>query len=146
MLRTRAMLVAALVAVLVAAAPVSAAPRSQTDSSASRPTVDKTVALVQLKGEPLSTYSKTRPTKGKKIDFSSAATKSYRALLSARRNEFKQWLASNAPKVAIPKCCISTWKPSVRLPSASTLEVPSRRRACSPLVRWRFFIVTALLV
>ncbi len=101
MLRTRAMLVAALVAVLVAAAPVSAAPRSQTDSSASRPTVDKTVALVQLKGEPLSTYVKTRPTKGKKIDFSSAATKSYRALLSARRNEFKQWLASNAPKAQL---------------------------------------------
>jgi len=99
--RTRAMLAAALVAVLVAAAPASAAPRSQTDSTAARPTVDQSIALVQLKGDPLSTSAKTKPAKGKKVDFSSATTKAYRAQLSALRNDLKKWLAANAPKAQV---------------------------------------------
>lgn len=101
MRRPRAMLAAALVAVLFAAAPASAAPGSRSDSTAARPTVDKSVALVQLKGDPLSTSAKTRPTRGKKVDFSSATTKAYRAQLSALRNDFKQWLASTAPKAQV---------------------------------------------
>ncbi len=101
MRRTRAMLAAALIAVLFAAAPASAAPRSQSDSTAARPTVDKSIALVQLKGDPLSTSAKTKPAKGKKIDFSSAATKAYRAQLSALRNDFKKWLATAAPKAQV---------------------------------------------
>lgn len=101
MRRTRAMLAAALVAVLVAAAPASAAPRSQTDSTAARPTVDQSIALVQLKGDPLSTSAKTKPAKGKKVDFSSATTKAYRAQLSALRNDLKKWLAANAPKAQV---------------------------------------------
>lgn len=52
------------------------------------PRLDKSVALVQLKGDPLSTYEKTKPPQGKKIDFDSAAVKSYRAKLSAQRNDF----------------------------------------------------------
>jgi minor extracellular serine protease Vpr len=99
--RTRAMLAAALVAVIVAAAPVSAAPPSQTDAAAARPTVDSSVALVQLKGEPLATAAKTKPAKGKKIDFSSITVKAYRAQLSALRNDFKKWLAANAPKAKV---------------------------------------------
>jgi len=95
------MLAAALVAVLVAAAPASAAPRSQTDSTAARPTVDQSIALVQLKGDPLSTSAKTKPAKGKKVDFSSATTKAYRAQLSALRNDLKKWLAANAPKAQV---------------------------------------------
>lgn len=101
MRRTRAMLAAALVAVLVAAAPASAAPRSQTDSTAARPTVDQSIALVQLKGDPLSTSAKTKPAKGKKVDFSAATTKAYRAQLSALRNDLKKWLAANAPKAQV---------------------------------------------
>jgi minor extracellular serine protease Vpr len=47
---------------------------------------------VQLNGDLLSTYVKTKPPQGKKIDFSSSTVKSYRAQLSAPRNDFKQWL------------------------------------------------------
>ncbi|MFP5342898.1 MAG: S8 family serine peptidase [Candidatus Limnocylindria bacterium] len=101
MRRFRAMLAAALVAVMVATVPVSAAPGSQADSSAARPTVDRSVALVQLKGDPLATAAKTKPAKGKKIDFTSASVRAYRAELSARRNAFKKWLATNAPKARL---------------------------------------------
>ena len=59
------------------------------DAAVARTTVDVDYALVQLKGEPLSTYSKTKPAQGKKIDFNSATVKSYRAQLSALRNDFK---------------------------------------------------------
>ena len=63
--------------------------------------VDKSSALVQLNGDPLSTYVKTKPPKGKKIDFSNNTVKSYRAQLSALRNDFKKWLQTNAPKANI---------------------------------------------
>ncbi len=63
----------------------------------SAPTVDSGSALVQLKGDALSTSAKTKPSKGKKIDFSSSAVKSYRAQLNALRNDFKRWLRDNAP-------------------------------------------------
>jgi minor extracellular serine protease Vpr len=71
------------------------------DSPYTGPTVDTSLALVQLKGDPLSTYVKTRPTQGRKIDFNSNTVKSYRAQLSALRNDFKQWLQANAPKAKI---------------------------------------------
>jgi minor extracellular serine protease Vpr len=63
--------------------------------------VDTGSAIVQLNGDPLSTYVKTKPPQGKKIDFSSASVKAYRAQLSALRNDFKQWLQANAPKAQI---------------------------------------------
>ena len=59
--------------------------------------IDSGSAIVQLNGDPLSTYVKTKPAPGKKIDFSSNTVKSYRAQLSALRNDFKQWLKANAP-------------------------------------------------
>jgi subtilisin family serine protease len=69
--------------------------------SSVRANVDRTSALVQLVGDPLSTYVKTKPPKGKKIDFDSKAVKSYRAQLNGLRNDFKQWLQQNAPKAKI---------------------------------------------
>lgn len=63
--------------------------------------VDRTSALVQLVGNPLSTDSKTKPPKGKKIDFNSKSVKSLRAQLAAGRNDFKQWLRQNAPKAKV---------------------------------------------
>jgi minor extracellular serine protease Vpr len=71
------------------------------DSSQVRQSVDRTSVLVQLVGDPLSTYSKTKPPHGKKIDFNSATVKSYRAQLSAERNQFRRWLKANAPKAKI---------------------------------------------
>ncbi len=74
---------------------------NNSDSTVLRQTVDTTSALVQLKGDPLATYVKTHPVQGKKIDFKNTTVKSYRAQLSAQRNEFKQWLQANAPKAKI---------------------------------------------
>lgn len=69
--------------------------------NSNRQTIDTTSVIVQLNGDPLSTYSKTKPPPGKKIDFNSNTVKSYRAQLSALRNDFKQWLQNNAPKAKI---------------------------------------------
>jgi hypothetical protein len=44
--------------------------------------VDTGSAIVKLNGDPLSTYVKTKPPHGKKIDFSSTTVTSYRAQLS----------------------------------------------------------------
>jgi len=87
---------AALVSALVAGAAVAGS-RTVSDGGTATPAVDTGSAIVQLNGDSLSTYSKTKPPTGKKIDFSSTAVKSYRAQLSALRNDFKAWLKANAP-------------------------------------------------
>lgn len=71
------------------------------DQQEVRATVDTGYALVQLSAEALSSHSRTQPAKGKKIDFSSSSVKSYRALLSAQRNDYKAWLRSNVPLAQI---------------------------------------------
>jgi minor extracellular serine protease Vpr len=85
------------------ASPRSASRLANSDdrSTSNRQSVDKTTALVQLVGDPLSTDARTTPAKGKKIDFDSAAVKSVRARLSAERNDFKQWLKQNAPRARV---------------------------------------------
>ena len=103
MRRFRIALAAAVTAALVIGLPVSAAGQPQSDGAASKATVTQAYALVQLKGAPLSTYSKTKPAPGKKVDFSSASVKSYKALLAAQRNDFKAWLKQNAPKAQVVK-------------------------------------------
>ena len=76
----------------------SAAPRQNSDSTTSnRPSQDTGTALVQLNGEPLASYVRTKPTKGKKIDFGNSTVKAYRAQLSALRNDYKAWLRANVP-------------------------------------------------
>jgi len=62
---------------------------------------DMSSALVQLNGDPLATYAKTKPAQGKKIDFNSNSVKSYRAQLSALRNDYKAWLRANAPQAKV---------------------------------------------
>jgi subtilisin family serine protease len=74
---------------------------SVSDLGTAGPSVDTSSAIVQLNGDPLSTYVKTKPAPGKKIDFSTNTTKSYRAQLSALRNDFKQWLKANAPAAKV---------------------------------------------
>jgi subtilisin family serine protease len=72
-----------------------------TDGASNLESVVEGEALVQLVGDPLTTAAKTRPAKGKKIDFSNATVKSERARLSALRNDFKAWLRVNAPKAKV---------------------------------------------
>ena len=98
----RLALAAAVMAAIVVGAPAGAASRTQSDAAA-KTTVSSAYALVQLTGAPLSTSVKTKPAPGKKVDFSSASVKSYKALLAAQRNEFKAWLQKAAPKAQVVK-------------------------------------------
>lgn len=79
-----------------AVAPALADPNSDANTG-TRASQDTSSALVQLNGDPLATYVKTKPAKGKKIDFSSNTVKAYRAQLSALRNDYKAWLRANVP-------------------------------------------------
>jgi minor extracellular serine protease Vpr len=76
-------------------------PNANADAFNRGPDVDRSSAIVQLRGDPLSTHSATKPAAGKKIDFKSNAVRSYRAQLSAGRNEFRRWLRGNAPRARI---------------------------------------------
>ena len=79
----------------------SSRPNVNTDARVLAPDVDNTSAIVQLTGNPISTNSSTKPPHGRKIDFKSNAVKSYRAQLTAQRNEFKHWLRANAPSARV---------------------------------------------
>src|SRR5437660_1013292 len=81
--------------------PKSSAPNATTDNFQKGPAVDRSSVIVVLKGDPLSKNSSTKPAPGKKIDFNSTNVKSYRAQLSALRNDFKQWLQTNAPNAKV---------------------------------------------
>jgi minor extracellular serine protease Vpr len=74
---------------------------SATQVATAVPTISTDSALVQLAGDPLSVSARTQPAKGKKIEFSSASVKSERARLASQRNEFRQWLRTNAPNARI---------------------------------------------
>jgi len=94
------MLVAAIAAAGFAfALPSVATPND--DANASQPSQDTSSAIVQLNGDPLSTYVRMKPAQGKKIDFLSNTAKSYRAQLSALRNNYKQWLKANVPQAKV---------------------------------------------
>ena len=82
------------------AAPGSSGRNPNTDAVA-QTGVDSSSAVVALSREPLATDPRTAPGKGKKIDFTSTAVKSERALLVDQRNTFKQWLKSNAPSAKV---------------------------------------------
>jgi minor extracellular serine protease Vpr len=76
-------------------------PNASADAFNQGPDVDRLSAIVQLKGDPLSTHSATKPAAGKKIDFNNNTVRSYRAQLSAGRNEFRRWLRANAPRAKV---------------------------------------------
>src|SRR5437899_5673293 len=75
----------------------SSRPNANADAIVRGPDIDNTSAVVQLKGDPISTNPGTKPANGRKIDFNSNAVRSYRAQLNAGRNQFKRWLRTNAP-------------------------------------------------
>jgi minor extracellular serine protease Vpr len=82
---------------------VGGSPRSNPNADAvvRGPDVDNTSAIVQLKGDPISTNPSTKPPHGRKIDFNGQAVRSYRAQLNQKRNEFKRWLRTNAPSARV---------------------------------------------
>jgi minor extracellular serine protease Vpr len=81
--------------------PATTGPNPNADSFSKEPAVDTSSVIVELKGDPLSTYSGTKPSNLRKIDFNSNAVRTYRAQLNAGRNEFKQWLRSNVPGATV---------------------------------------------
>jgi subtilisin family serine protease len=114
----------ALTCSLVQAAPVG-------DSKAIRITEDTGYALVQLQGEALTVAEKTKPAPGKKVDFNNGTTKSYRAQLSALRNNYKAWLRASVPAASISgEFDISLNAVGVKLNGATLAQV-----AAMPLVR-----------
>ena len=76
-------------------------PNPNADASNRGPDVDSSSAIVQLKGDPISTNPSTKPQHGRKIDFKSQGVRSLRAQLNQKRNEFKQWLRANAPRAKV---------------------------------------------
>src|SRR5439155_6055641 len=100
-----AFLVSSSIALSVIALGVGRSGTSRTNPNADAfyqgPDVDRSSAIVQLKGDPVSTHSATKPAAGKKIDFKNNTVRSYRAQLSAGRNEFRRWLRANAPMARI---------------------------------------------
>jgi subtilisin family serine protease len=128
----KSLAVAAMAALgLVMAGTLSATPSN--DATSTQATQDTSSALVQLKGDPLSTYVRTKPPQGKKIDFYSNTTKSYRAQLSALRNDYKQWLKANVPQAKVTgEFDISLNAVAVQLNGATLAQVaaaPQVRRA-----------------
>ena len=120
---------AALAAMALTAASVHAAQRS--DSTIARATQDNDYALVQLNGDPLATYARTKPQPGKKIDFNGSAVKAYRAQLAALRNSYKAWLRTNVPQASVTgEFDLSLNAVSVKLGGATLAQV-----AAAPMVR-----------
>ena len=79
----------------------SSRPNANADAFNTGPDVDQSSAVVQLKGDPISTNPSTKPQHGRKIDFKSQGVRSYRAQLNQKRNEFKRWLRANAPRAKV---------------------------------------------
>ena len=109
-----------------------AAPKAASGATTdTRPSQDTSSALVELTGDPLSTSAKTKPPKGKKIDFDSAAVKSLRAQLMALRNDYKAWLRANVPGAKVTgEFDISLNAVAVQLNGATLAQV-----AATPMVQ-----------
>jgi minor extracellular serine protease Vpr len=147
--RTGAVSVRLLAAVLAAAglftlALPQAGAVNVNDSAAQRPNQDNSAVLVILNGEPLSTYARTKPPRGKKIDFDSQTVKSYRAQLAAQRNDFKQWLRANVPNAQVTgEFDIALNAVSVKLNGATLAQVAAAPMAASASYQNLFYPVAA---
>ena len=109
----------------------SSRPNVNTDARVRGPNVDNTSAIVQLRGDPISTNPSTKPPHGRKIDFNGQAVRSYRAQLNARRNEFKHWLRTNAPAARVT----SEYDISLNAVAVQLNGTPLARIAAAPMVQ-----------
>ena len=112
---------------------VGGSPRPNVNADAFNrgPDVDNASAVVQLKGDPISTNSSTKPPHGRKIDFNSNAVRSYRAQLNAGRNEFKRWLRTNAPAARVT----SEYDVSLNAVAVQLNGTPLATIAAAPMVQ-----------
>src|SRR5436305_14759935 len=72
-------------------------PNANADAFTRGPDVDNSTAIVQLKGDPISTNPSTKPAHRRKNDFNSQAARSHPAQLNQKPNDLKRWLRSIAP-------------------------------------------------
>src|SRR5436305_4826783 len=105
-------------------------PNVNADAFNQGPDVDRSSAIVQLKGDPVSTHSATKSAAGKKIDFNNNNVRSYRAQLSAGRNEFKRWLRANAPRARVT----SEYDISLNAVAVELNGTPLQTIAAAPMV------------
>lgn len=101
--RIRTVVVAAAAFSLLAAGPVLASANTKirtatSTDSRSTASIDTSSAIVELTGAPLVSLNYGQ---SKRVDLKSAKAKSARAQLVAIRNDFKQWLRTNAPKARV---------------------------------------------
>lgn len=116
-----------------------------TDGTPARAVEDTGYALVQLVGEPLSTYVRTQPPKGKKIDFTSNTARAYRAQLSNLRNDYKAWLRTHVPGASVTgEFDISLNAVSVKLSGATLAQVSSTAMVRSAQYQGLFYPNTLL--
>src|SRR5512140_2598525 len=121
----------AAIASTLAAAGIAFAAGTSDATATAKPTQDTSSAIVQLNGDPLATYVKTRPAPGRKISFDSNTVKAYRAQLSALRNDYKSWLRANVPQAKVTgEFDISLNAVAVQLNGATLDQV-----AATPLVK-----------
>src|SRR5437870_661795 len=105
-------------------------PNASADALTRGPDVDNSSVIVQLKGDPLSINSATKPAAGKKIDFNSNTVRAYRAQLAGGRNEFRRWLRANAPGAKIT----SEYDISVNAVAVQLNGTPLETIAAAPMV------------
>src|SRR6266478_5620879 len=112
---------------------VGGSPRPNVNADAFNrgPDVDNSSAVVQLKGDPISTNPSTKPPRGRKIDFNSNTVRSYRAQLNAGRNEFKRWLRTNAPGARVT----SEYDVSLNAVAVKLNGTPLETIAAAPMVQ-----------
>ena len=106
-------------------------PNANADAFIRTQDVDNSSAIVQLKGNPITTYSATKPAAGRKLDFKSYAVRSYRAQLAAGRNEFKRWLRTNAPRARVT----SEYDVSLNAVAVKLNGTPLETIAVAPMVQ-----------
>ena len=106
-------------------------PNANADAFNQGPDVDRSSAIVQLKGDPITVHSATKPTAGKKVDFSSNTVRSVRAQLAAGRNEFKRWLRANAPRARVT----SEYDVSLNAVAVQLNGTPLATIAAAPMVQ-----------
>jgi len=110
---------------------VSTRPNASPEPFTQGQNVDTSSAIVQLKGNPLSVHSTTKPAPGKKIDFNSNTVRSVRAQLAAGRNEFRRWLRANAPRARIT----SEYDISLNAVAVELNGTPLETIAAAPMVQ-----------
>ena len=106
-------------------------PNANADAFIRTQDIDNSSAIVQLKGNPITTYSATKPAAGRKLDFKSYAVRSYRAQLAAGRNEFKRWLRTNAPRARVT----SEYDVSLNAVAVKLNGTPLETIAVAPMVQ-----------